>query len=67
MERELVEQYRARARAERAAAAAFGAGQAADAAAAMAVSFDRVADAYERLIETRESNGVPLSAGNSAA
>ena len=67
MERELAEQYRARAKAERESAAAFGGGEAADAAAAMAASFDRVADAYERLIDTRESNGIPLSAGKGAA
>jgi hypothetical protein len=61
VERDLVEQYRARAQAERASAAAFRDPHAAEAAYAMANSFDRVADAYERLMETRESSGIPLS------
>ncbi len=67
MDRGLVDEYRARARAERASAAALGGLGAADASSAMADRFDRVADAYERLIDLRQSTDVPSAGRNSAA
>jgi hypothetical protein len=63
----LVEQYRERARAERASAAALNGSTAAQAARDLANSFDRVADAYESLLASRQDNNLlPVEAPASA-
>lgn len=66
MKRELVEEYRAKARAERARVDGATSGTAAHGALELADSYDRLADAYASLRAARQKHGAAVSGTQSA-